>query len=704
MKSIKLKISIFTGIATLAAVSAMTAFSLYSSTELQAQSNQRNQTLLLEMFDSGLQAELSAAAETIASELSDSFLQTSLMAESFSRQQRASDTDSRDTLRANINLQLQGLLETNPYALGVYTAWEPGMLDGMDSLYANQNGHDATGRFVPYWNRDNHGRFQLEPLAGYNDESRADNGARVGEYYLCSRDSQRNCLLDPYIYPINGENVLLTSVVSPIMVNGRFAGITGLDISLASLSRVAETTSQNLYKGQSHVMLVTDRGTIAADSDDRALGRKISSLSRDDQEWAKLIGQNRFQSFTSEDGQRIIAMIPVKPDVSMASWTLVVTLDKALVLKDVIALQAQAEEDQRDLAMMSMLMGLFALGINIALIWVIAGRIAAPIRSTAQFMLQVADGDFTRRLGSEADAPDETGELARACNTFLDKTQSVIKQVAATSHTLSDSAIQSSAVSEQTLHGVSRQMQMVNQVAAASTEMSTTAQTVAHHAESAARAATSTQSAAALGQEKLTDVQRAIEKLETEVSEASDVISRLGENSQNVHSIIDVIKGIADQTNLLALNAAIEAARAGEYGRGFAVVADEVRSLSLRTQSSTQEIYDLINQLQSDALNAVQVMDAGSRSAQSCVALANEAAVQLTQMTSEVDNISQLNTEVASIAVQQSLVSEQVSLDLVEISQVVSELSSAATQSQSSSRQLKETAESLDKMVSHFTV
>ncbi len=162
MKSIKLKISVFTGIATLAAVSAMTAFSLYSSTELQAQSNQRNQTLLLEMFNSGLQAELSAAAETIASELSDSFLQTSLMAESFSRQQRASDTDSRDTLRANINLQLQGLLETNPKALGVYTAWEPGMLDGLDSLYANQNGHDATGRFIPYWNRDNHGRFQLE--------------------------------------------------------------------------------------------------------------------------------------------------------------------------------------------------------------------------------------------------------------------------------------------------------------------------------------------------------------------------------------------------------------------------------------------------------------------------------------------------------------------------------------------------------------
>ncbi|EOD79838.1 Methyl-accepting chemotaxis protein [Grimontia indica] len=704
MKSIKLKISTFTGIATLAAISVMTAFSLYFSTQLQTHSNQRNQTLLLEMFNNGLQAELSSAAEMIAGELSDSFIQTSLMAENFSRQQKASDQDTRDTLRASLNHQLKGLLESNPNALGVFTAWEPNALDSMDSLYASQTGHDRSGRFIPYWNRDAAGRFQLEPLAGYADETRTDGGARVGEYYLCSRDSRRNCLLDPYVYPVNGQNVLLTSVVSPVMVDGQFAGITGLDISLAALSHVAESLSQRLYQGQSHVMLVTDRGTIAADSEDRSLGDSVKSLGGDANLWANRLGRDGYQSFTSADDQRITAMIPVKANADIAPWTLVVTLDKALVIKNVIALQQQALEDQREQTLISLLMGVVVLLANIALIWVIAGRIAAPIRSTSEFMLQVADGDFTRRLGTEADAPDETGELARACNTFLDQTQAVIKQVTATSHTVSDNAVQSSAVSQQTLEGVSRQMQMVNQVATAATEMSTTAQTVAQHAESAANAATSTQNAAARGQQMLNEVQQAIEKLESEVSEASNVITRLGENSQNVHGIIDVIKGIADQTNLLALNAAIEAARAGEYGRGFAVVADEVRSLSLRTQSSTQQIYDLINQLQVDAESAVEVMDAGSQSAQACVELANDAAAQLTQMTDEVDNISMLNTEVASIAMQQSMVSEQVSQDLVEISQVVTELSSAASQSQSSSQQLKETAESLDKMVSHFTV
>ncbi|MGF1768816.1 methyl-accepting chemotaxis protein [Enterovibrio makurazakiensis] len=704
MKSIKHKITLFTGIATLVAISTMTAFSLYSSTQLQTQSNERNQALLLEMFNNGLQAELSNAAELIADELSDSFLQTSLLAENFSRIKSNNDSNTRDTLRSSLNHQLQGLLNSNDNALGVFSAWEPNALDGKDSLYANQIGHDSSGRFIPNWTRDVSGRFQLAPLTGYADESRVDGGARIGEYYLCSRDSNRNCLLDPYVYPVNGQNVLLTSVVSPIKVNGQFVGITGLDISLQSLSQVAESLSQRLYSGQSHVMLVTDRGTIAADSEDEALGKSVKSLRGDAMQWSTRLGRNGYQSFISDDAQRITAMIPVKPNADTAPWSLVVTLDKTLVLKNVIALQAQAIEDQRDQTLISLMMGVTVLLINIALIWMIAGRIASPLRSTSQFMLQVADGNFTRRLTEEAKATDETGELARACNTFLDQTQQVIKQVITTSHAVSDSTIQSSAVSQQTLEGVSRQMQMVNQVATAATEMSTTAQTVAEHAESAASAASTTQNAAARGQRMLSDVQQAVVKLETEILEASSVIARLGENSQNVHGIIDVIKGIADQTNLLALNAAIEAARAGEYGRGFAVVADEVRSLSLRTQSSTQQIYDLITQLQVDAKSAVEAMDSGSQSAQGCVELANDAAAQLTQMTDEVDNISLLNTEVASIAIQQSMVSEQVSQDLVEISQVVTELSNAANQSQSSNHQLKETAESLDKMVSHFTV
>ena len=206
------------------------------------------------------------------------------------------------------------------------------------------------------------------------------------------------------------------------------------------------------------------------------------------------------------------------------------------------------------------------------------------------------------------------------------------------------------------------------------------------------------------GQQVLEKVRQAIENLDGEMTSASTVITRLGENSQNVFSIIEVIKGIAEQTNLLALNAAIEAARAGEHGRGFAVVADEVRALSMRTQSSTEEIYELINQLQSDANEAVAAMRSGSESTRECVSLAGNASNELVTVAEAVDNITSLNAEVASAAQQQSVVASEISDKLTAINQVADELAEGAKQASDSGRSLQGTADSLDQLVGRFTV
>ena len=206
-----------------------------------------------------------------------------------------------------------------------------------------------------------------------------------------------------------------------------------------------------------------------------------------------------------------------------------------------------------------------------------------------------------------------------------------------------------------------------DQIATAVNQMVASIQEVASNAQHAADAAGRADTETASGQRLVAHTSQSITALEGEIRQATQVIHELEGQSNEISKVLDVIRGIAEQTNLLALNAAIEAARAGEQGRGFAVVADEVRSLAARTQQSTTDIQSMISALRERAQSAVTVMEQSSRQAHTSVAHAEEAATALDGIGQRVNEITDMNAQIATAVEQQGAVSEDINRSIINI-------------------------------------
>ena len=314
----------------------------------------------------------------------------------------------------------------------------------------------------------------------------------------------------------------------------------------------------------------------------------------------------------------------------------------------------------------------------------------------------LAEGDLTARV--DLNSKDEIGHIANAFNRMAEKFNSAINEVKDSISQLAAAAEETSVVNAQTTSNINQQQMETSQVATAITEMNATVHEVARSAVAAAEAARKADITFDEGKLVVDRIIDAITELANEVEQSSLVIRELEHESENIGSVLDVIKGIAEQTNLLALNAAIEAARAGEQGRGFAVVADEVRTLAGRTQQSTREIEEMINRLQTGANKAVQVMESGKQKSLRGVEQAAAAGEALKTINQAVEQINTMNTQIASAAEEQSAVTEEINRNIVNINQVAEQTSEGSKQAALASDDLARLAEQLKKLVSQFTV
>lgn len=350
----------------------------------------------------------------------------------------------------------------------------------------------------------------------------------------------------------------------------------------------------------------------------------------------------------------------------------------------------------------NLILGVIFIAIGIVISGIIARAIVYPIRNVVLAMRDIAegDGDLTKRLDEKGSY--EIAGLGMAFNQFAEKVRTLVMDVTHSTVQLSAAADQMSVITDQSNKNISRQRAEIDQVATAMNEMTAAVQEVARGASEAANSAQDADREAEQGKTVVNNTVSAITSLAQEVENASAVINELEKDSEQIGTVLDVIRGIAEQTNLLALNAAIEAARAGEQGRGFAVVADEVRTLASRTQQSTQEINDMIERLQNGARDAVKAMDQGRTQATTSVEQAGLAGQSLATITKAVARITEMNTQIASAANEQSTVAEEVNRNVVNINDVADQVTQNASHTASSGTELARLANELRAMVGRF--
>jgi methyl-accepting chemotaxis protein len=361
-------------------------------------------------------------------------------------------------------------------------------------------------------------------------------------------------------------------------------------------------------------------------------------------------------------------------------------------------------EDSQSTGFLVILLASIGMVIGVLAAWIIASNVTGELGKTVRAMHDIAEGegDLTQRLSVKG--RDEIAQLSSAFNAFMAKVHDLVSRVSGAAAQLASAAEEMSVISGEANTNMEKQRNETEQAATAMNEMSATVQEVARNANSAAAAANDADATAAEGNKVVSNTISSINALASGIDNASDVINSVESDSDQIGTVLDVIRGIAEQTNLLALNAAIEAARAGEQGRGFAVVADEVRTLASRTQQSTEEIQGMIERLQSGARNAVSVMDDSREKAKVSVTEAAAAGQSLQSIATAVATISNMNTQIATAAEEQSAVAEEINRNVINVNEVSEQITSATGQIAMSSEELANLSNELQTLIGRFKI
>jgi methyl-accepting chemotaxis protein len=559
--------------------------------------------------------------------------------------ERYRDLDAAER-RKDYDIVLKGIVESNPGFLGTWTCWEPNALDGLDARYANAKGSDATGRYIPYWNRGS-GSVSVEPLIDYDK-------AGAGDYYQIALKSGEETIVDPYVYKVGGKDVMMTSVVVPIKEGGKVIGVAGIDIELSKLQTLVDGIKPY---GTGVAAIFSNGGIVAAHFDKARLGKQMRESERDmagdkTEAFADAVKAGKDFSYATFSAQMktTIQVISVPFDIGSAKtpWSLAVGIPMDKVLAPV-----------RGMLWFAIAFGLAAIALVSIAVFLIARSIVRPLRLVVQATGSLATGDLamsgidvegTRKVIARGD---ELGDVGRSLDGLIRSLGDVIGQIGIASNQVSNGSGQLSQTAQGISQGASEQAASIEELSASVEEL---AATVRQNADNTSQA-------------------NALAKRVTQnADESGKSVRKMVESMGQIAARISIIEEIARNTNLLALNAAIEAARAGEFGKGFAVVASEVRKLAERSQTAAGEINEL---------------------SRSSVEIAADAGKRLDALLPDIRRTAELIQEIAAASAEQSSGADQ-------IAKGVGQMDSVVQQNASASEELASTAEELEGQARHL--
>ncbi|ELE9235259.1 methyl-accepting chemotaxis protein [Enterobacter kobei] len=550
--------------------------------------------------------------------------------------------------RQSLNQLLIHYLAAHPQFLSMSMAFEPNAFDHQDAAFAGQSGEDPAGRFARYVDRDASGKPALHLLTDLETPG-------SGDYYLLPKQRQKEVIIEPYIYPYNGVDVMLTSIAAPIMADGKFLGSVTSDFSLATLQ--AMTGAIKPWNGTGYALLLSAENKVVFSPDKQATGKPYAG---------KITGHDVIREndpLLKEEAFIIWQDIAIGN--SQTPWKLAIVTPVSEVMAEARAFLLKA----------IVLMVLSIVVVSLVMAQIFTRKVDRPVggepSDAAGIALAVARGELNNTIPVRAG---DTRSIFYALHTMQMQLKRIVDNISDASHSVRGGTSEISAGNLDLASRTEEQAAAIVETAASMEEISAT---VKNNADNAHKATTLTDRAASLAGHG-----------ETLVNDVVTVIGEIDDSARKIGEINSIVDGIAFQTNILALNAAVEAARAGEQGRGFAVVAGEVRNLAQRSANAAKEISQLIAESSGRVNKGVE--------------LVNETGVMMKQVIEAVSHVHLVINDIVQALDEQNRGISQVSTAVNQMDSTTQQNAALVQQISAAALSLDEQAKSLEKTLAFF--